>query len=334
MSHSSRRGKSREAKSQPKDEHAADNSSDSDPDFGTVDQVLENMPYIEAFGHRYHISGKIFLPFDAPERERNEVQHKLYRLCLDGDLTATRLPLDVANILDLGTGTGVWAIEMAARYPQAKITGIDVYPIQRRKGVPPNVRFKIDDVENAWDCADGTLDFVHARSIAGGVRDWPALIRKAYAKLKPGGLLEVTEINLQILDFDGKFAEAELCPGFLQLFHDLGGRVGVNFDPGPRVFDWLIEADFEKIVRRSEILPLGNWAGDDKLRARQTLMNKITSEHFDNHCGLLFKSCGWEKSDFEKTVPPFWQEISAADVRPYIAAVFFTARKPRTEESI
>lgn len=255
-------------------------SSESNSDIDAVDPRLENMPFIEAFGHHYHISGKIFLPFDEPERKRLEVQHKLYRHCLDGALTNTRLPLDTAHIVDLGTGIGVWAIEMAARYPQTQITGIDVYPIQRRKGVPPNVKFVIADVEDPWDFPDNSIDFVHARSIAGGVRDWPALLRQAYTKLKPGGLFEMTEIALNVLDFDGKFAEADLCPEFLKIFRDLCDKVGMDFNPSPHVPDWLVEADFEKIVQRSEILPAGSWAQDEKLKARQALMNSITTEHY------------------------------------------------------
>lgn len=314
-----------------KDEGPAGDSSDSQEDADAVDPRLKDMPSIEAWGHHYHISGKIFLPFDELEQNRCEVQHKLYRHCLDGALTSTRLPLDVAQILDLGTGTGVWPIEMAARYPQAQITGVDVYPIQRRKGVPPNVKFEIDDVENPWKFPDNSIDFVHARSIAGGVMDWPGLLRQVYDKLKPGGLFEMTEIALNVLDFDGKFAEAELCPEFLQVFRDVCEKTGMDFNPSPHAPVWMVEANFEKIVQRSEILPVGNWAQDEKMKTRQSLMNSITTKHYvlDNHCGLLFQSCGWTKEEFDAIVPSFWQEIEAAQVRPYITAVFTTARKPR-----
>lgn len=316
-------------------ERGAGDSSDSYSDTDALDSRLENFPYIEAFGHKYHSSGKIFLAFDESERERCEVQHKLYRHSLDGALTSTRLPLDTTRILDLGTGTGTWAIEMAARYPQAQITGVDVYPIQRRKGVPPNVKFEIDDVENPWSAADDSLDFVHARSIAGGVRDWPALLRQACTKLKPGGLFEMTEISIHVCDFDGKFAEAELCPEFLQLFRDMSERVGVDFSPSPRVPEWLVDANFEKIVQRSEILPVGSWAQDEKMRTRQKLMNSILNKDYvlENHCSLLFQTCGWTKEQFDALVPSFWQEIQAAQVRPYVTAVFTTARKPREEPS-
>ncbi|CAJ2504556.1 Uu.00g119500.m01.CDS01 [Anthostomella pinea] len=234
--------------------------------------------YIEAFGHRYHHSGEIFLPFDEDEQRRMEIQHRLFRRCLNGDLTATRLPLEIERILDLGSGTGVWPFEMAARYPQAKITGIDASPIQRTNAVPPNVEFVIDNLENPWPCPPASLDLVHARSIAGGVRNWPGLLKQAYDKLKPGGLFELAEIAIQISDFDRKFQEAEICPDFLRTWRDLSKKVGMEFDPTPHAPGWLLEAGFEKIVQRSEILPLGNWAKDDKLRDQQALMNEILSK--------------------------------------------------------
>ncbi|KAI1645802.1 S-adenosyl-L-methionine-dependent methyltransferase [Daldinia loculata] len=333
MSRSSRKEEVGET-SQHEGGRAIEDSSDSSLDTDAVDPRLKDMPYIEAFGHRYHASGKIFLPFDKNELERMEIQHKLYRHCLDGALTSTRLPLHTTQILDLGTGTGVWAIEMAARYPQAQITGVDVYPIQRRGGIPPNVKFEIDDVENPWKYPDNTFDFIHARSMAGGVRDWPALFRQVYNKLKPGGLFEMTEIALNIFDFDGKFAEAEMCPEFLQICRDLYKEVDMDFNPSPLVPDWLVEIDFEKVVQRSEILPLGSWAQDEKMKTRQSLVNKITNEDYctlDNHCGLLFQKGGWTKAEYDARMPPFWQEIYSGEIRPYIRAVFTTARKPREE---
>ncbi|KAI1500022.1 S-adenosyl-L-methionine-dependent methyltransferase [Biscogniauxia marginata] len=307
-------------------------------DSGSINRkptyVVKETPegkYIEAYGHRYHHSGKIFLPFDDDEQKRMEIQHRLFRRCLNGALTATRLPLDVESILDLGSGTGVWPIEMAARYPQVQFRGIDISPIQRTNAVPPNVKFTIDDIENPWDCPSGSIDFIHGRSIAGGVRDWPGLLRQAYEKLKPGGLLELTEIAISIHDFDGKFAEAELCPEFLKLWRDLSKKVNMEFDPTPHVPEWLLETGFEKIVQRQEILPLGNWAQDEKLIAQQRLMNEITSEHFVNHGGLMFTTCGWEKSEYDAVAPTFFQDIMESIVRPYTIAVFTTARKPRQE---
>jgi SAM-dependent methyltransferase len=53
------------------------------------------------------------------------------------------------RILDIGTGTGIWAIDMADRYPSSKVHGIDLSPIQP-KWVPSNCRFTVDDAEGDW----------------------------------------------------------------------------------------------------------------------------------------------------------------------------------------
>lgn len=269
-----------------------------------------------------------------------EIQHRLIRHCLNGGLTATRIPLNVENILDLGSGTGLWPLEMAVRYPQAQILGIDISKIQKTNAVPPNVSFAIDNVENPWPTPAGSIDFLHARGLAGGVTNWPNLFQQAYEKLKPGGLLEWTEFAIQIFDFDGNFGDAELCPKFLNLWRDLSKRNNIDFTPSPNGPAWLVEAGFEKIAQRTEILPLGEWAQDEKLQTRQTLMNTISHEHFgmfstitpysrlflrirltfqqlENHCGLLFTKCGWTKEQFDAVAPTFFSEIRAESQKPY-----------------
>jgi SAM-dependent methyltransferase len=247
----------------------------------------EEPPCIEAWGHKYHHSGRIFVPFDEKEQRRMVVTHKLFRHCLSGALTATRIPLDVKHILDLGSGTGLWPIEMAARYPQAEILGIDISRIQKRTAVPPNVKFVIDNVENPWPCPDESVDFIHARGLAGGVSDWPGLFKQAYEKLKPGGLLEWAEIAIQIFDFDGNLGDAELCPKFLELWRDITKQNNIDFSPSPNGPAWLVEAGFENIAQRTEIIPVGEWAQDENMRTRKELFSEIYLKHFGTSCLVM-----------------------------------------------
>lgn len=70
------------------------------------------------------------------------------------------------KILDIGTGTGIWAIEMAEKYTSAHMVGIDITPIQPEL-VPPNVQFLLEDAEDLSAYDDNSFDLVHIRAMAG-----------------------------------------------------------------------------------------------------------------------------------------------------------------------
>lgn len=50
-----------------------------------------------------------------------DLQHHLYSLTLDGRLFLSPIEQNVRNVLDIGTGTGIWAIEFGA-YPKQLFT--------------------------------------------------------------------------------------------------------------------------------------------------------------------------------------------------------------------
>ncbi|KAF7190415.1 Secondary metabolism regulator laeA [Pseudocercospora fuligena] len=111
-------------------------------------------------GRRYHAyrAGKYLLPNDETEQDRLDMTHHVFRLSLGGDLCITKLK-DPRAILDVGTGTGIWAIEMGDLYPEAEVVGTDLSPIQPQF-VPPNVRFVIDDATDEWTFPPDHFDFI------------------------------------------------------------------------------------------------------------------------------------------------------------------------------
>lgn len=60
----------------------------------------------------------------------------------DNKLHLAPIGLTPQSILDLGTGSGIWCIEMGELYPSAEVTGVDL-SANMPNWVPPNVSFEV-----------------------------------------------------------------------------------------------------------------------------------------------------------------------------------------------
>ncbi|WQF87750.1 Putative S-adenosyl-L-methionine-dependent methyltransferase superfamily [Colletotrichum destructivum] len=130
--------------------------------------------------HKYK-DGKYLLPNDDDELDRLDLQHHLFKLTFNGRL-GNAPPIDkdaiVRRVLDLGTGSGVWAIEYGDEHPGAEVIGVDLAPTQPNL-TPPNVRFVIDDVEESWTYSK-PFDYIHSRMMNSNIGDWNAYIKQCF----------------------------------------------------------------------------------------------------------------------------------------------------------
>lgn len=84
-------------------------------------------------GRLYHgyRKGIYMYPCDEPEKDRMDIYHKLFLVARWEHLH--EVPISRAaetRLLDLGSGTGIWAIDMADQYPKAEVIGLDLVNIQ------------------------------------------------------------------------------------------------------------------------------------------------------------------------------------------------------------
>jgi trans-aconitate methyltransferase len=161
--------------------------------------------YVYKNGRRYGSSSyseTYKLPNDEQEQDRLDMLHHIFMLILDGASFIAPIGPTPQRILDIGTGTGIWAMDVADAYPSAEVIGIDLSPIQP-VWVPPNCQFIIDDVETDWPYPPSqAFDLVHTRTMMGAIKDWPRLYKQSFDHLKPGGWIEVQESDAWITSDD------------------------------------------------------------------------------------------------------------------------------------
>lgn len=134
--------------------------------------------------------------------------------CNELDLIAQHLPMENANILELGCGTARMTHLMAERFPVARIIATEVDQIQHQKNLasehPACIEFHAGGAQ-AIDLPDNSMDLVFMFKSLHHVP--PELMAQAMQEiarvLKPGGLAWISEPV-----YAGDFNE------ILRLFHD------------------------------------------------------------------------------------------------------------------
>lgn len=249
----------------------------------TVSLASSLNQYLEQNGRRYHTyygPDKNPMPSDQIEEDRLDLLHEITLCISDGALIHS--PLDLPNVhrvLDLGTGTGVWAVDFADRNPQASVLGIDVSPMQSM-WVPPNCRFELEDFEREW-VFSAPFDFIHARTIAQSVSNWPRLLSEAKKYLNPGGWLELGEYSLGV-KCDDNTMPADWPPVvLLDMLHRAMAKLGRKFPDDQELKRMLEDAGFVDIRVRNLRLPAGTWPKQPALKRAGELCNKLSETGYE-----------------------------------------------------
>lgn len=220
-------------------------------------------PFIQAGGRRYLADAPYALPKDLGETNRLNFQHFLLRQLLQSNYLA---PLTQAPqaILDVGCGTGRWAIEMAAQFPDSNIIGLDKvvpatdtvtlgYGINQR---PQNFNFVAGDVLQGLAFPNASFDFVHMRLLYSAIPAvrWQFVVSELVRVTRPGGWVELVEGGLPPNGGAG-----------MNMLHSLtiegGNKVGLDMTVGSRLGAYLQNAGMVNVRSRELAVPLGSQAG-------------------------------------------------------------------------
>ncbi|KAM5364974.1 hypothetical protein ACJZ2D_011234 [Fusarium nematophilum] len=308
----------------------------SDNSSSTASLTSSILEYRTILGRSFHSERGNAQYWGSNDEEQNDamdINHHVQTLLLDGKLHLAPLTRDISTAIDIGTGTGIWAIDFADEYPGASVIGTDLSPIQPG-WVPPNVQFQIDDCTQEWTFKENSADYVHARWLVGSVQDWEGLFKQAYRALKPGGYLESHETSARVLSDDGSVEENSALGQWGNFFIQGGHKLGRPFTV---VEDELQEKAMEAAgfvdVRVTTLkCPIGAWPRDEKLKEVGRFMKLALGRDVEGAVIFMADLLGWKKEEIAVYAAHLRRELASNKFRPYYRQNIVIGRKPDVEE--
>ncbi|KAH8645412.1 S-adenosyl-L-methionine-dependent methyltransferase [Xylariales sp. PMI_506] len=300
--------------------------------------VVEEGAILGESGRTYHgykgNDSAYLLPNDPAEQDRLDLQHAMLTYLWDGRLALAQLPRAPRLVLDIATGTGIWALEFARANPTSFVVGTDLSKIQPVPDVP-NCLFERMDCEDDWMWSY-KYDYIHARMITLAIRNPKRLIRQAFEYLNPGGWLEINDAVADLVSEEGSEADERVETSKLKqwwTFLSTGAYLnGVDTNKVLKYEQWFVEAGFTDVKVEKFKVPSTPWPKDPKAKRVGQWMH---ANYLSGLRGVGFKMlrlAGMSPTGIEEFIEAVRNELQYDNIRGYTPVYAVYARKPFEHE--
>ncbi|KAH8671333.1 tam domain protein [Xylariales sp. PMI_506] len=286
-------------------------------------------------GRTFHAykDGSYMFPNDEEELERQDYQHLVTKYLMGNKNYFAPWSQDnpPRSILDIGTGTGMWAIEMGDEFPSAQIIGTDLSPIQSRN-VPPTVTFIVEDSREPWSWygKDTTFDYIHTRWTIGcweNIRD--DILQKSFDQLAPGGWFEVQDCLPTIQCDDDTMPDDFELKLHLEDLMDATAAMGRPLHIVDQYKKVMEEVGFVDVTEHYYKVPINTWPKQREYKYLGKLWedNLLSGMHAAS-VGPLHRVRGLSDKQIQMMLVPVRQAIQDQSVHAYQKFYIVCGRKP------
>ncbi|CAG8947402.1 unnamed protein product [Penicillium salamii] len=255
------------------------------------------------------------------------------------------------EILDIGTGRGSWAVDVADMFPESKLTpllsatitdksatvrGVDLFP-PPIDWLPPNCIMEVDDVLREWTWKT-SFDLIHLRQMVGAFKpkEWDGVFEQCYRNLKPGGWIEQLEVDPHIICTDGSLPENSYAVQFAEAIIDAAKQANQPIDTVATMRGRMVKAGFIDIHEKKYNWPMGPWPRDPLLKEAGRLHYHQWMHGMEGWAMYYLTKWGtpspWSTDEVQVLVAKARKELKEGRAHMWQYAKRVWARKPTEEE--
>jgi SAM-dependent methyltransferase len=279
----------------------------------------------EGSGNRELLQSETFylLPRNDDEAVRLYMQHKLMSVIFGDNMMAPHTP-PPKRILEVGCGTGHWAIEVAQEYPLSQVIGIDITPPTvnvQHPMYPKNCVFEQRNLFDPLPYIPESFDYIHMRFMSSSIplARWDEILTKWIHLLQPGGWLEWVETGEEI---------EPTGPGFQTMFwawKEVAARHGHEARPGDHLTEVFQRCGYTQVQSTTAEVSIGRHGqgvghmtaldGVAIFRAFRPLMvsSHVLTDIEADRCEQQMQE---ELEDFDSPYYPKWAMVATYGQRP------------------
>ncbi|OQE17844.1 hypothetical protein PENSTE_c019G10055 [Penicillium steckii] len=260
------------------------------------------------------------------------------------------------HILDVGTGQGTWAIEVADKFPSGEtdsavvssqwqfllslslaiVRGVDLYP-PPATWVPPNCILEIDDISRDWTWKD-PFDLIHIRIFEGAftLDEYRGFYKQCFQNTRPGGWIEQLEIQPIFCSQNDSLPEDSSPKEWSRSVFDAAARSGRPMELYENCVPMIEEAGFVETHVHETKWPIGAWPKDPMRREAGLINLQHWQSGLEGYSMHLLTNYGvptpWSWEEVMAFVAKLRNDLANDHHQIYHFAKRVWARKPSSDE--